>query len=127
MIYITYFANIRNLPQYIKPISIAVSPPKGYTGLKYSPLYPTWDMVSNYKNTKDKGAYIEKYNAILNKLKPTEVVLDLLASVGNFKGLNYTPEIALVCYEKSDDFCHRHLVADWLIDNGYGCIEFKSK
>ena len=23
-------------------------------------------------------------------------------------------EIALVCYEKPGDFCHRHIVADWL-------------
>ena len=23
-------------------------------------------------------------------------------------------DIALVCYEKTGDFCHRHLVAEWL-------------
>lgn len=31
--------------------------------------------------------------------------------------------IALLCYEKPDDFCHRHLVADWLRKNGYECEE----
>jgi uncharacterized protein (DUF488 family) len=33
--------------------------------------------------------------------------------------------IALVCYEKPTDFCHRHLVADWLKEHGYECEEFK--
>ena len=26
-------------------------------------------------------------------------------------------DIVLVCYEKSGDFCHRYLVADWLSKN----------
>ena len=26
--------------------------------------------------------------------------------------------IALVCYEKPEDFCHRHLVANWFRENG---------
>ena len=31
----------------------------------------------------------------------------------------------LCCYEKSTDFCHRHLVAEWLIRNGIKCEEYK--
>ena len=34
------------------------------------------------------------------------------------------PRIALVCYEKPSDFCHRHLVADWFNKNGIECKEF---
>ena len=34
-------------------------------------------------------------------------------------------KIALICYEKSEDFCHRHLVAYWLKCNGYECEEYK--
>jgi hypothetical protein len=33
-------------------------------------------------------------------------------------------DIALVCYEKPEDFCHRHLVAEWLKKFGYCCEEF---
>ena len=36
-----------------------------------------------------------------------------------------TEDIALVCYEKPGDFCHRHLVADWLNEAGYQCEEYK--
>lgn len=35
--------------------------------------------------------------------------------------------IALICYEKPSDFCHRHLVAEWLNQNGYKCEEWRSK
>lgn len=33
--------------------------------------------------------------------------------------------IALVCYEKSGDFCHRHIVADWLNQAGYDVKELE--
>lgn len=32
-------------------------------------------------------------------------------------------DIALICYEKPTDFCHRHLVAEWLTTNGIKCDE----
>ena len=35
------------------------------------------------------------------------------------------PRIALICYEKPTDFCHRHLVADWLNKNGIECEEWE--
>ena len=36
-------------------------------------------------------------------------------------------DFALVCYEKPSDFCHRHLVADWLNKNGYDCEELSDE
>ena len=33
-------------------------------------------------------------------------------------------DIALICYEKPSDFCHRHLVADWLIERGFDVEEY---
>jgi uncharacterized protein (DUF488 family) len=29
----------------------------------------------------------------------------------------------LLCYEKTGDFCHRHIVADWLRNAGFECEE----
>lgn len=34
-------------------------------------------------------------------------------------------KICLICFEKPTDFCHRHLVADWLTKNGFQCEEYK--
>lgn len=28
-------------------------------------------------------------------------------------------DIAVICYKKPSDFCHRHLVVDWLNENGF--------
>lgn len=36
-------------------------------------------------------------------------------------------DIALICYEKSEDFCHRHLVVDWLNNNNIKCEEYTKK
>ena len=36
-----------------------------------------------------------------------------------------TDNICLICYKKSDNFCYRHLVADWFNKNGIQYIEFK--
>jgi hypothetical protein len=29
-----------------------------------------------------------------------------------------------MCYEKPGSFCHRHLVAEWLRENGFDCREY---
>ena len=52
----------------------------------------------------------EYYRTVLMKLDPEEVYNKLNNSV-------------LLCYEDSDDFCHRHIVADWLRAAGFECEE----
>lgn len=54
------------------------------------------------------------YNEVLNQLNADDVVKEL-ASISQGK------DVVLVCYEgiKNDDFCHRHLVSQWLRENGY--------
>ncbi len=31
----------------------------------------------------------------------------------------------LLCYEKPENFCHRHILAEWLRKNGYKCEELE--
>jgi uncharacterized protein (DUF488 family) len=125
MIYTTYFANLKKLPSYIIPISICGKAPEWYKGLQYKKLAPKYWFFAKYKEDHDEQFYTEQFNKeVLTLLSPSKVVLELLVMVGNFKGLNYYPEIALVCYEKPGDFCHRHLVADWLNKNGYEVKEY---
>ena len=54
---------------------------------------------------------------VLNALSAEQVINEL-------KTMSPTEDIALVCYEKPGDFCHRHLVAKWLTDNGFTCEEY---
>ena len=122
MIYTTYFAQLKTLPEGVLPIAICAKPPSGYKGPVYRALAPKYDFFKKWQITKDNEEFTENYIAqVLKQLNPIRVVADLYYQV------NAAPcscDIALVCYEKSTDFCHRHLVAGWLRDNGYACEEW---
>jgi hypothetical protein len=108
-IYTSYFANIKNLPPDIVPVSICQSPPAAYKGLTYKKLAPPSALISAYKKKRNENNYILKdHDLVLNNLNQFSVFLELetLVPLG-------TTKIALICYEKPGDFCHRKLVARW--------------
>lgn len=118
MIYTSYFANIKKLPQNIVPISICGKAPDWYKGLQYKKLAPKYEFFMKWKETHDNDYYIREFNKqVLDNLNPHEVLKELQALVGQ------NTDIALICYEKPDDFCHRHLVAKWFTKNGIPCKE----
>lgn len=100
-------------------IMVAISGNKGkdyiddngneYNGEFYSKLAPKFSFWSKWHEMKDKVSfeestlfYIENYyKEVLSKLDPEEVYRDLNNSI-------------LLCYEDSNEFCHRHIVAEWL-------------
>lgn len=121
MIYTSYFAKIKYLPKNIIPISICGKAPKWYNGLEYKKLAPKYDFFMQWKKNGDNKYYIDRFNEeVLGKLNAGEVIKELykLSSQSN-------EDIALICYEKPDDFCHRHLVSYWLNQNGIKCSEYK--
>lgn len=118
MFYTTYFAKLKNLPADIIPISICLHSPKGYHGLQYWRLMPTETMLYNYKNGGNAKEYEEQYcREILSKLDPYQVLRELKQIAG-------TDNIALVCYEKSGDLCHRYWVIKWFQMHGIECKEY---
>lgn len=123
MIYTSYFAQIRNFPENLTPISICGKAPNWYKGLQYKKLAPKYDFFMEWKKNHDNDYYIEHFQSeVLAQLNATEVILD-------FSRLDYgfnvgENDIALICYEKPSDFCHRHLVAEWLNQNGFRCEEW---
>lgn len=134
MLYTTYFANIKNLPPNTIPVSICGKAPQGWNGLEYRKLAPKWSFFSVWKETKDNDYYIEHFNkevlepldiirvtTELQVLLPYEIREQMQNAVWNDNKFH----LALVCYEKSDDFCHRHLVAEWLSQHGFPCTEWK--
>ena len=123
MIYTTYFAKLKKLPENIIPIAICAKPPAGYKGPIYRALAPKYDFYAQWKITKDNELFADNYVAqVLNQLNPVKVIADLYHQIGEAR---CSCDIALVCYEKSTDFCHRHLVSDWLNNNGYQCHEWQ--
>ena len=73
-------------------------------------LAPTDDILA-LKDQPDK--YTPKYRReILAKLKPTDVFHKLWMIAHQ----EQKDKVVLLCYESSEKFCHRHLVAEWLGD-----------
>lgn len=122
MIYTGYFAMIKKLPKDIIPISICVNTPSWYHGLAYKKLAPTYDILMTYKRDGNENLYERKYREnILDKLNPMDVCKELYDTA---QTQIQTKDIILLCYEKSTDFCHRHLVSKWFRDNGIPAEEY---
>lgn len=120
MIYTTYFAKLKKLPDSIVPIAICKWIPEGLrtSCYHYQELAPHTDFFLDYKHTGDTEQFVTCYKEkVLAKLDPHHTVQALTKWVGD-------KDIAFVCYEKPTDFCHRHLVANWLRNAGYDCEEF---
>lgn len=133
MIFTTYFAQLHNLPENIIPVSICGKAPEWYKGLEYKKLAPKYSFFSEWKINHDNDYYVEHFNTeVLDQLFPLKVVTELQMrlpeEVKNKMKLPFynNPDwhIALICYEKPEEFCHRHLVAKWLNENGFGCTEW---
>lgn len=123
MIYTSYFAQLRNLPENIIPVSICGKAPNWYHGHQYKKLAPKYDFFMEWQKNHDNDYYIKCFNEqVLGNLNAVDVILDLSKMIYSFN--IGESDICLVCYEKPDYFCHRHLVAQWLRDNGFSCAEW---
>ena len=120
-----YFAKLKKYQEAgLVPVSIALKTPDWYNGLEYKKLAPTWDILSAWKSGEHKGD-IDYYTKHFED--------DVLDGIYFQKALNELEEltkvkqdkIILLCYEKPSDFCHRHIVAEWLGKDGISCTEYK--
>ena len=133
MIYTSYFAKLKSLPDNIIPISICGKAPDWYKGLQYKKLAPKYDFFMEWKKSHNNDYYIKCFNEqVLNNLDAEQVVEELdnlllnqTITIDYSGNLKEVPRIVLICYEKPSDFCHRHLVADWLNKNGIECKEWE--
>lgn len=99
----SYFAKSGNHPE---AVCIAAKPPRFYKGRCYPKLGPKPWFLKKYKKDKDEEFYTEQYyKEVLDKLDPKEVYKEL------------GEDAVLICWEGSEKFCHRHIVAMWLSSN----------
>lgn len=118
MVYTSYFGNLKQLASSnVVPVSISLWKPKWFNGNQYLALAPKADML---KRDISQEEYIYEYKTrVLGKLDAKIVYEELVSKFGK--------NIALLCYEKPDDFCHRHLVAEWFRESGLQIEEFELK
>lgn len=134
MIFTSYFAKIKKFPENVIPIAICAKVPSWYKGLRYPLLAPKYDALMKYKDNHNEADYIECYNnTTLKSLNPLWVLAGLRTllpyseetHIPVWENPNF--HIALVCYEKPSDFCHRQLVAEWLRRYGVECKEWEEE
>lgn len=109
MIYTTYFARLRNLPQNVFPVSICGKAPNWYKGAQYKKLAPKYGFFMEWKKTHDNEYYVRHFKSeVLDTLTPTIVLNelqlklpeDVRAKMDAPVYANKDWHIALVCYEK---------------------------
>lgn len=116
-IYTGYFAQLKKYQELgLTPVSIARWSPKWFSGYVLKDLAPSEDLLNGYKAGK---VSIEEYK---------RQYLQHLETVKWSKVLHRLEEIApdgviLCCYEKPNDFCHRHILSEYMRDSGYEVAE----
>lgn len=119
-IYTSYYGNLKNLlNNNILPIVVSTSHPN-IPQLKYicKDLAPGWDIINNYKNDKDGGLdptikYEKDYITKLDKLSDKDWFRIYDYCKGAYETTN-SNGIALMCYDKPVDFCHRHILRNYI-------------
>ena len=116
MIYTSYFSS----KKYNKDQGVSIARyNKFWQGESYPALFPSANLLAWWKSLPEEAQkcqdcqqiYFESYKQeTLSKLDPRKIAAELEGRV-------------LLCYEKSEDFCHRHIVAAWLRHYGYKCEE----
>lgn len=109
-IYTSYFANWRNFPTDALAFGITRFKPSYWDKVNIENLAPSESLLRQYRNKQiDEYMFRRKYfQEIEDRGYTPKFVRDSLNEVAKGR------DIILCCYEKPDDFCHRHLLAEWL-------------
>lgn len=116
-IYTSYFAKLNKIDSNIKPVAICAMIPKNIKIPNIKKLAPTWDILKEYKTTNNKDKYTLRYKSEVLQHISCQKLLNKLESYSEGK------DIVLICYEKPTDFCHRHIVAEWINENSEYQVE----
>lgn len=116
MIYTSYFSSKAYDPKDGVSIARYVNFPVADT---CSELYPSENLLKWWKSLSKEEQNLDLNQEMFIDAYHKEVLDNLNVNIIAEKLNNKV----LLCYEKSTDFCHRHIVAKWLRDNGYDCEE----
>ena len=106
-IYTSYFANSKKLQQAgIKVVGIALYPPKWFNGISLKQVAPTKSILFAKDETQED--YVRRYKSEVLARQDMQQFLKSVETAGNGQ------DVALCCYEKPEDFCHRHILAEWI-------------
>lgn len=112
-VYTSYYANLSRDLKGLVPVAISTSVPQWFPWIveEMRVLVPGWNLVNGIKSgviTSDE--YTECYLKKLNQLDKASIWVEL----ENISKRNDNRDLVLLCYERRGEFCHRHIVANWL-------------
>ena len=118
-IYTGYYSKMKKYKELgLVSVSIAWGTPVWYFGETCFDLAPPYKIIKAYKtNEITQEEYAEQYNEFHeNQVKWSKVFKELREISGKYDNA----DLVLVCFEKSEDFCHRHLLADYINEQDIG-------
>ena len=105
-IYTSYFGNAKKLQEAnIEMVNIARYKPRYFSGFSLLTVAPLPFMLSEDMTEEQ---YVENYRKLV--LEP----LDINRFLKSLEALSVNKDVSLCGYEKPGQFCHRHLLAEWL-------------
>lgn len=115
-IYTGYYAQMKKYRSVgLIPVSIAYLTPSWYMGETCFELAPSRKLLKGYKAGEiTQEEYAKQYKAFLKTVNWGEVIEKLFQISDKYDG----SDLVLCCYEKPDDFCHRHILAEFLTKQG---------
>lgn len=116
-IYTSYFANGKALKSAgICMVGIALYPPRWFGGRSIRSVAPTRSIL---KDTRTDEEYTRRYES---EILPN---VDFTRFVGELERISGGSDVALCCYERPSEFCHRQLLAKAMNAIGYNVEEWK--
>lgn len=111
-----YYAKMKKYKEIgLVPVSIAYGTPLWYDGETCFEVAPPRKLLVKYKEGAiNQNEYAKEYKDFMKTVKWSEVIEKLYTISDRHDGA----DLVLVCFEKSGDFCHRHLLAEYLTKNG---------
>lgn len=123
-VYTSYFAKIPKLPKNFELFSIAGYAPPGITVNTlpiFAPKKEWWNIwhdrfKDNLESEESIRFYTDAYQNTVLSLVSITAVRTILSIPGK--------TACLLCYERPERFCHRHIVAEFLNNNGFKVEEY---
>lgn len=134
-IYTSYFAKSKEIESVgLVSISIALQTPAWFNGLSVDVLRPSWDIIKQYKTDKNIDIYEKSYRKLLidrcgDNGNNIPYLIEIIKStttdaINHYKNNCRFNGLCFMCYESSEKFCHRHLLAKWLKMQGFTVSEY---
>ena len=118
-IFTSYFGNLKKLTKNgIVALGVSRYPPRWFNNASIFELAPQAWMLGK---TVTQAEYDKAYALQLSKLKPSNIIAEIKKMSQGGK------DVALCCFEKNANECHRSAVMKWLNKAGYEIEEFQQE